>query len=156
MKDMHARSMLAAVGMATLAGCGSTVSEGEHGLQSDGSFVLNEAERAESCSTIHAEMRRLSDEIVLADKKNRQEVASSIAYGVLFGVAGAATYRMTSNAGAAGKAAERNRAKLIAYDANLQSQGCEPWNHQEYIARKKAANNEKYAAQRRANRAEER
>ncbi len=148
--------MLVAAGMMTLAGCGTTVSEGKHGLQSDGTFVLNEVESSESCATIHEKMRGLSDEIVLADKKNRQEVAASIGYGVLFGVAGAATYRMASDAGAAGKRAERNRAKLIAYDANLQSQGCAPWDHQAYIERKKTANNQKYAAERRANRAEER
>ncbi len=156
MKTLSGRPLLIVALLMTLAGCGTTVSEGEHGLQSDGSFVLSDAERGESCSTIHAKMRRLSDDIVAADKQTRQEVATSIAYGVLFGVAGAATYRATSDAGAAGKSAERNRAKLIAYDDNLHARGCAPWDHEAYIARKEAANNEKYAAERRANRAAER
>lgn len=89
-------------------------------------------------------MRRLSNDAVLADMKTSQEVASSIVFGVLFGVAGAATYRMANNAGNAGKLAARNRAKLKALNHSLQAKGCGAWDYQAHIKAKKAEVTAKY------------
>lgn len=149
MKTPQMRSVMMGAGLVVLAGCGTTVSEGKHGLQSDGSFRLTQAERDRSCASIRSEMLRLSDDTVLADTQTSQEVASSILYGVLFGVAGAATYRVASDAGAAGKRAKRNRAKLNALNDTLQAKGCATWNYQAHIKTKQAAVTAKYAKRRR-------
>ncbi|MEM1198323.1 MAG: hypothetical protein AAGI06_03335 [Pseudomonadota bacterium] len=134
-----------------LAGCSNTVSEGEFGLQSDGSFTLTEAEKLEECGAVHQKMRRMSDETVALDLQSSQEVASSVMWGVLFGVAGAATYRMASDAGEAGKRAKRNRAQLAAYNDNLRARGCQTWDYEAHMDNKQAAIRAKYAEQRRKN-----
>lgn len=134
-----------------LAGCSSSSSEGEYGLQTDGSFNLTEAERTEDCGAVHQKMRHMANETVALDLQSSQEVASSIMWGVLFGVAGAATYRAASNAGEAGKQADRNRAKLAAYNESLRARGCQTWDYQAHMDNKHAAIRAKYAERRRKN-----
>lgn len=140
--------LLAALG---LAGCGKTVSEGTHGLQADGSYRLTSQERSENCSAVRQKMRRMADETVAYDMQTSKEVASSVMWGILFGVAGAATYRMASDAGEAGKLAKRNRAKLAAYNESLSARGCPTWNYEAHMNNKQAAINAKYAERRRKN-----
>ena len=125
------------------------MSEGEHGLQADGSFNLTQAEMAESCPAVHQKMRILANETVAADLKTSEEVASSVVFGILFGVAGAATYRMANDAGEADKRAERNRAKLAAYDESLRARGCKTRDYQAHMDNKHAAIRAKYAERRR-------
>lgn len=145
------RSGLIGLTLLMLAACSSTDSEGEFGLQSDGSFNLTEAERIEECGAVHQKMRRMADETVALDIQSSQEVASSVMWGVLFGVAGAATYRMASDAGEAGKRAERNRAKMAAYNDSLRARGCQTWDYQAHMDNKQAAIRAKYAERRRKN-----
>ena len=145
------RGALAGLCCLALAGCGTSSSEGEHGLQADGSFNLTEAERTEDCGAVHQKMRRMANETVALDLQSSQEVASSVMWGVLFGVAGAATYRAANNAGEAGRQADRNRAKLAAYNDNLRARGCQTWDYQAHMDNKQAAIRAKYAERRRKN-----
>ncbi len=134
-----------------VAACSSTASEGEFGLQSDGSFHLTAAEQAKACGTIRHTMRRMANETVALDLQTNQEIASSVVWGILFGVAGAATYRMTRNAGEASKQAKRNRAKLAAYNDTLRAKGCKTWNYEAHMNNKRAKIRAKHAEQRRKN-----
>lgn len=151
MTELTARSAALGALMLALAGCGTTVSEGKHGLQADGSFNLTAAERATGCQATRQKMLRLANDTVLADRKTSHEVASSVMMGVLFGVAGAATYRMSSNVGEAGKRAKRNRAKMEAYNKSLKAKGCPTWDYKAHIKNKQAAAAAKYAERRRKN-----
>ena len=139
------------LGAMMLAGCGKTVSEGAHGLQADGSYNLDPRERAVDCSAVHQEMRRLANETVAHDVQASKEVASTVVWGVLFGAVGVASYRKANNAGEASKQAERNRAKLAAYDDNLSARGCSTWDYEAHMRNKYAAINARHAEQRRKN-----
>ena len=136
--------------MLSLAACGTTVSEGQHGLQSDGSFNLTAAESNLDCDATTQEIRSLADQTVALDLQTRQEVASSVAMGLLFGVAGVTTYRLANDAGEAGKKADRNRARMKALNASLTRKGCPTWDYEAQIDRKKTEISAKSAAARRS------
>lgn len=139
------------LGALGVTGCSKTVSEGEHGLQADGSYNLTSQESTEDCGAVHQKMRLMADETVAYDVQTSKEVASSVMWGVLFGVAGAATYRMANDAGEASKLAKRNRAKLAAYNESLSARGCPSWDYEAHMNNKQAAINAKYAERRRKN-----